>query len=94
MSAREQNNLRSLLRKINSRLSVKEGLSTEQKDLRNISAVFQGAELNFGEQLCCVSRMLQAIQSTIEVARKLELPEGTIRKWVILESVCLSKFLN
>ncbi len=48
MSAREQSNLRSLLREINSRLSIKEGQSTEQKDLRNISVVFQGAELNFG----------------------------------------------
>ena len=94
MSVYKQINLRSLLRDINSRLPDNKLLAIEQRDLRSINAISKGVKDGLGGSLGGASRILEVINHTIEVSRELEISENAIQKWIELESVHLSMYLN
>ena len=95
MDANNVVNLNSLLKRLNGSLAAKSEIASEQREIRNIEAIFRGVEKALSEVFADESSlMLVTINHTTQIAREFELSEEAIQRWIMLRSANLWPSLN
>ena len=87
-------NLNVLLKKLNGHLGEKGDIPSNQRDVRNIDAIFRGVKKALSEYLFGEGLMLASIHHTIQLAQEFELSDVAIQDWTMLKSASLCQNYN
>jgi hypothetical protein len=87
-------NLNSLLNRLNDHVPDKSEIKYDQRDIRNLEAIFKGVEKALSEFLFGESLILGSVYHTTLIARDFEFPEEAIQNWTSLKSEGLYPNLN